>query len=135
MWSQKPAHPEPKGRNKEIEKAVVSKVRFLAPARVHLSTDCALMLDGSLERSGQCLGVELSQSARQLCLIKISQIEVRSNCRLDRNNDELAFEHGASRLLELEARDALPRQAVDHLASRAVGLMLPCRGCDQSGAE
>jgi hypothetical protein len=54
-----------------------------APAKLYLSTYRTLMLDGTLERSGQCLGVELSRCAWQLCLLKFSQIEIRSNCRLD----------------------------------------------------
>src|SRR6266542_376001 len=74
-------------RDKEIQKAVVSKLRFPCPSEAILEHVPCPMLDGTLERSGQCLGVELSQCAWQLCPLKISQIEVRSNCRLDRNND------------------------------------------------
>jgi len=68
------------GRDKEIQKAVVSKVRFPCPSSGTLEHVPCPMLDGTLERSDQCMGVELSQCARQLCLLNFSEIEIRSNC-------------------------------------------------------
>jgi hypothetical protein len=39
-------------------KDVVSSCGFLTPAEWPMCTDCALNLDRTLERSGQCAGVE-----------------------------------------------------------------------------
>jgi hypothetical protein len=50
-------------------------VGFPCPSEAILEHVPCPMLDGTLERSGQRLGIELSQCARQLCLIKFSTYE------------------------------------------------------------
>ena len=47
-------------------------VRFLYPSEIYVSRYRALLIDRTLERSGQCAGVEGSEDGRQVCLLGFS---------------------------------------------------------------
>src|SRR6266850_3449657 len=47
-------------------------VRFLYPSEIYVSRYRALLMDRTLERSGQCAGVEGSEDGRQVCLLGFS---------------------------------------------------------------